>query len=562
MITIRGLIVDDIEDWIELVTGRLNREFGRLGWQIIWTATTDVDEGHRFISTASPPYDLVVADLLFVRKDIPDRQEARGLEIITEAKQRSALTFILAISIGDDSTPDLMAEATRRGAHHVVLRDLFSVMSKEHSPAAIAEEISTHLSHNGSVEICAITAEDQDPAVQGLLNQVGRATLAGLNRKVLEASGNSAQTAHVRFLTPGASGAAVCVVTSECVMTSEVSPKRVRHVLKLSRAGDLLAQEADRGQRAADLLPANFLVQYRPAQAVGPVNGWYALGAPLVERATTLRAWLATGPARGAIEDVLARLFVDGLGQIYADGDEVPGTPLTSYAFPHHRQRRILHALDELTEALSRPDGGNFAAGSDLVANLTAFVADNQLMGVSSRSIPRQTHVSWAHGDLHGGNVLVTDGGRPVPLLIDTAEFGQAHWASDPACLAVDLLMSSVDAGAESMFFTGFNTWRQLARQFGEGIPDLTAVNESAGTAAALAALSWLAINLSRFCAALRDEEAAATHRWEWHVALAAYLLRASYRTDIPPPKRAVALVAARDQLATAARSLPAGPRT
>ena len=551
MHTIRGLIVDDTQAWINVVVERLDREFGKFDWKIIWEQAENPDKGLRLISAFA--YDLVVADLLFFREDFPEQTEPRGLEVITEAKKCSAHTFILAISVGDDYYPDLLADARRRGAHHALLRNEFSINSKEHSPAAIADEISTHLVHNGTVEICKVTADEFDPAVQGLLRQVGSATLAALNRKILEANGNSARQAHVRFLTPGASGASVCVITSEIGESS-----RVRQVLKLSRAGDLLEKEAYRGQRAADLLPTHLLVPYRPIQPVGPVNGWYALGAPLVDRATTFRGWLATGPSVTDIGEVLEMLFIQGLGRTYAEATKVAASPLGSYVFEHYRQRRILHALDELIEALERPDGGNFANGtSDLVTELTAFVTENRLIRALRKSIPQYTYFSYAHGDLHGGNVLVTEGRRPLPLLIDTAEFGKAHWATDPACFAVDLLMSSVDAGAESMFFTGFDTWRQLALRFSNGLGDLTAMNSSNGTVAALAALSWLAVNLPRFCPELQDEKAAASHRWEWHVALAAYLLRASYRTDIPPPKRAVALVAAHDQLTTGASILP-----
>lgn len=133
-----------------------------------------------------------------------------------------------------------------------------------------------------------------------------------------------------------------------------------------------------------------------------------------------------------------------------------------------------------------------------------------------------------------------------------------AHWTADLAFLSVDLLMRSVDAGTESMLFTGFPTWRDLAARFGDGRSELTAQTETPTTLAALAALSWLATNLHRVTPAMRPIPAESQYRWEWHVALARSLLRSAYHADIPHAKHALALVAAHDQLASAASALVA----
>ena len=142
------------------------------------------------------------------------------------------------------------------------------------------------------------------------------------------------------------------------------------------------------------------------------------------------------------------------------------------------------------------------------------------------------------------------------PLLIDTSHCDIAHWATDLAWLAVDLLMRSVDAGTESMLFTGFSTWRTLAARFAAGQPDLTAVTTTPGTSAALAALSWIAANLNRVAPVMQSGLAQSHHHWEWHMALARNLLRCTYHTDIPHAKRALALVAAYDQLIAAVETI------
>jgi hypothetical protein len=50
-------------------------------------------------------------------------------------------------------------------------------------------------------------------------------------------------------------------------------------------------------------------------------------------------------------------------------------------------------------------------------------------------------------------------------------------------------------------------------------------------------------------------------YRWEWHAALARSLLRSTYHPDIPHAKRALAFVAAHDQLIAAAEAVSGNGR-
>jgi CheY-like chemotaxis protein len=546
---IRALMVDDDERLLDRTQARIDRE---IGWEIDWEIATDVEEGRRLI-TSSAPFDLVIADLMFPREDFPGQLEPRGLDLVREASRRSSHTFILAISIGPEHVHDLMERARQFGAHHVVRRIEFSTESSVHSPAAIAIQIQTHLLDNGTVSTCEVRADPRDPGIQGLLHQVGEATVARLYAKILESGGHQAERIDLRFLTPGASGASVCAVTAYLL-----EARRMSHILKLSQAKDQLVREAERGKRAAEVFPPNLLIQHRPEHTVGPVNGWYALGGPFIGRAITLRSWLQSAqPA--AVGDLMEELFLDGLGDVYADGQAEPVDPSDSFAFTPYRQQCILQVLDELTEALERDDGGGLGqeATAILVRDVQAFVTERRLPnGMPHRAISHETYTSYQHGDLHAGNVLVSTGLHDRPLLIDTSHCDPAHWATDLVCLAVDLLMRSVDAGTESMLFTGFRNWRKLAARFGAGQADLAAQTTTPATSAALAALSWLATNLNRVTPAMRPSFAQSTYRWEWHLALARSLLRCTYHADIPHAKRALAFVAAHDQLNAAAAAI------
>lgn len=540
---IRGLIVDDNPKNISSVSGRLSQYLSTNNWQVNWTRAEDADHAHALISEEEP-FDLVVLDLLFLRPDMDD-DEARGLELIDQAKEKSARSYIFAITTGDSKRRDLLSKARRFGAHKAILRMDFSMESEANSPRAVADAIRRHLLANGTVTEVTVHADRNDPAVQSLLFEVKDATLAQLHRRILETTGDAAKDIHVSFLSPGASGAAVCAVTAKVA-----SGRTVRHVVKLSRAGDALKTETQRALQARLSLPNRFVMPIQPDFPVGPVNGWHATGAPLDQEAVTLRTWLASGPPGDQVAELMELLFTECLGRMY-EGTMEPrqDSAVTLLEFPHYKQRLVLQAMDELAPTLTRPEGGALGNVQQVLADLNAFATEQRLPGILQRSLPHNTMVTQVHGDLHGGNVLVYRSKHPSPALIDFSEFGPAHWTADPARLAVDLLMRGVDAGAESMLFTRFATWRGLVDSLGQLSPANPASSDDAATNAALSGLSWLVRHLRQVCPALNGDADYAANAWEWHIALCTFLLRTTYHHEVPPPKRAMALVAAHDQL-------------
>nr|UYZ50065.1 putative two-component response transcriptional regulator [Streptomyces mirabilis] len=538
---IRGLIIDDEERNQRRSKARLRTHFAKIGWDVLWDSATEPDRGQELIRDADRPYDVVLVDLLFAREDLPDLPEPRGLELIAEAKERSPRTYIIAVSSGDDTRPDLFDQARRSGAHHVFRRYEFTQGSLDNSPAAVVRAVREHLLNNGTVSTIQVEADADDPAVQSIVDEVGAPTLSQLYSRVLEAEGAEMETMRLAHLTPGASGAVVCSVAA----VSPGSPV-LRHVLKASRDERALAHEAEQNARAAKVFPALLLIRQRPERPVGPVNGWYALGAPLPENASTLRAWLAAEPPRRDVQDVMFKLFREGLRTPHTENRE-SGVPLVELLrFPSLRRRLVLQALAEFSPALTRADGGGLSDVRELTRELRSFLEEGRPLGVPLSELTRPTVTTYAHGDLHGGNVLICLGRHPTPVLIDTSAFGRLNWAADAARFGVDLLMRSIDAGVESMFFTRFATWRALASHLGTRTPLVEP--DGHDTPAALAALSWLVTHLHSLCPDAGEPERA----WEWHVVLAEYLLRAACHTDVPPPKRALALVAAHDQLRSA----------
>src|SRR5208283_1992766 len=234
---IRALVVDDQPKMVESMRMRLGRE---IGWEVDWKTASNVDEGQSLMASSYEPFDLVIADLMFPREDFPDDLEPRGLDLIKAARRHSGQTFILAITTGQDHLHDLVDDAKHLGAHHVVRRNDFSTTSQVHSPAAIAAKIREHLLDNGTVRTCEVTTDPRDPGIQGLLNQVGEATVARLYAKILAANGHQTSHIELRFLTPGASGASICTASAQVDGIGRMS-----HFLKLSQSKELLTREAE-----------------------------------------------------------------------------------------------------------------------------------------------------------------------------------------------------------------------------------------------------------------------------------------------------------------------------
>lgn len=576
--SIQALLIDEDEENLTAVPERLRHPFAQLGWHVVWTAAKEPGRVRELFSAPGAAYDLIVVDLPAAARDGAGAAAAQpGLNLICDARERFPGAFILAISSGEALRPDVLDEARRCGAHRVLRRYEFSVEARESSPFAIATEIHNHLLDTGAVAPIAVTYDEFDPDIQTFVHAVGEPTLCRLYARILQAAGRTTRNMSLGYIATGYSGAAVCAVTAAL----DNSGVHTHHVLKVSLDKDALEREAQRSAEAWGMLRQSLLAKLAPPYPVGPVNGWYALASQLQGSAVTLRDWLGRGASDAAVEDVFAALFTDGLGGLYADTAQEIDSPADLLRTPYYRQRRVLHAVKQLAPVLTHPDGCRLPESmvEDLTERVTGFVAEGQIGASDGQSMAAgRTYGVFSHGHLHGTNVLVYEGRHPEPTVIDASRFAHAHWATDPARLAVDLLMHSVDPGAESMFFTGFERWREVAARLGRLEPLLDPPVEAApavssavsddlelperkptgdGTAAALAALNWLTGNLRAFCPGMSGEGEYRAHAWEWHTALARYLLRSSYSHEITVPKRTLAIVAAYDQLLAAEASLP-----
>jgi hypothetical protein len=567
----QALLIDGDPEGRAAVPGRIGPFLAELGWSPSWEIAAEPREARAIMSGPDRFFRLIVVDLLV-------GGPSDGLELVEEARECFPDAFILAVGPGSapgDPWPKLFADARYRGAHRVLRRHEFEAGAAGGGPRAIAAAVHDHLLEAGVFEPIAAVYDEDDPHVLALVHEVGESALVGLYLRVLESRGWTARRMRIRFLAPGSAGAAaivgrngpsgVAVYAVESEVHGAGLPTeglRVHHVLTVDRDRSALSDEAKRGVAAATLLRGSPLVRQEPGYPVGPVSGWYALVSRVHGQPRTLSRWLAAGPEAQRIEDLFEALFTDGLGGLYADTLDPGGSASALFWMPPHIQRRVASALDELGSVLSHPLGCALEDTARYIERLRAFVLQGRLGAgpeLSAHS-PRPSQPTFrvhGHGNLLVNNVIVSyDSRHPQPTVIDTRRFGPGHWAADPARLAVDLLMRCVDHGTQSAFFTGVPVWRTLARRMGLLEPLEDAVSEEAGTVAALRAISWLTHNLRGYCPAVAGELDFATHRWEWHAALAGELLRGAADPTLPVPKRALGVVAAFDQLIAAESAL------
>jgi hypothetical protein len=273
---------------------------------------------------------------------------------------------------------------------------------------------------------------------------------------------------------------------------------------------------------------------------------------------STLRQWAADPTVAATVPQVMDRLFLrGGLSTGYRDSMTSPDgeRPIRYLALPAFRRVLVRAAVEQLSPALSHPAGAAIEGPEAVIRVVEGFARDSRMGDVPASDTPYNLLLCIGHGDLHGGNILVS-ADHAMPVLVDLAEFGFHHWAGDVARLAVDLLLHGLDAGVESFFWRGFASWREVGRLLGELDPSIG--HARAENATVVAALRWLADHKYEVLPPLED----ARRRWEWHIALAEQLLRRTYARDLPPAKRTLSLVAAHDQILAAAAQVPRQDRT
>ncbi len=545
------LFVDDKQQNF-LIKQRLESAFEKLGCTAELTYEKDPDAAKTLLTAVPPRFDVLIADLLFrVMGDTGDKEvdEPRGVALIREVKAARLQIVIIGVTLQlTIDHPDLDRLAKEAGADLTLLRGDLMSESRYGGTDQLAREIFSLAVGKGLIEAGPELDRTDDPGVEMVIRDVEKAHLRLLLSELSPVPGVEPQSMSLKYVAPGASGARVLRADAK------MPDGTLRTLLvKLGRDGDALAREVTNARSVPGLYTINLVVRYLD-RGVVTRNGWAAIATEFAHDAVTLRKWLSDPASAPRVPSLFSRLFLNrGLAHEHRPlvGPASADPPISRLIMPPSRRSRVGAAVEDLACLLNHSQGVQIADSATTLKVIREYSRDGRINGVPASETPsRGLVLVKAHGDLHGGNILVYDEESPHPLIIDLASYDLHHWAYDLARLVADIVLRVLDSPAELHFWRRFDEWRRLARAAGN--LEVDTVDEPAN-AAAVAALNWIGTHRGE----LLPELTAPERWWEWHVALAEQLLRGTYQPHLPSPKRVLGMVAAYDQLIIARPKIP-----
>jgi len=543
MQSLRALYVEDTSDNYKFYSNYIKRLPTLAGLSLTIDHSDNVDDALELLKLSPLPYQLVIADLLFQQ---PGKVglAARGLEVI-RASVRLKTPLVVALTIGDTREfPNLERDSKDAGAH--VFR-FHSQLNIEGEWDRFGEELySALLDQNIVADNTHLLFDENDARLLYIVSEVGSTTLKRLYCELFPKA-ERPQEITASYVVPGLSGA--FVIHCEGRRRNDLNQN---HLLKLNKTRELLAREVRR--RPVGAYRGGLFVEYlTPEKGIPEHKGWFAIGAVFERGARTLREWLGTRPRRKAVENVMHQLFLDdGLASGYVlDLTEDSQGVGKALAMSLSRKARVLIAIKELGEyARSLSSNG---AWKDISSALNMFIRKERFQSLDFGELVESAVLCRCHRDLHAGNILIRATRSPTVVVIDTAEIDDAHWATDYVRLAVDIIMSVYDRGVESYKGDRMRLWLTICEAvlMWKDVPEESGVNQGA-----VMALQWMIANLQNVFRFVTAAEKAKWH-FEWCCAIAIESLRASYRIDLPPPKRILGLFAGYHALATAEKERP-----
>ncbi len=510
----------------------------KTGVELDITRRNSYQDADEEIQQNAANYDLLIADIL------EGDEEPLGLHLITTARELNEHIGIVALTIGKGKKGDLKNRAFKAGSDEYILKD--DLTEREISYDELGEILLKALRKHGKepfpTETMKFSYDERDYSLAAIVETIGSETIMVLVQKLLK---ESTKRIKASFISPGLSGAYVLRVDCEFDVTEGEVPKKKSLFLKVSRDWSLL--EAELGRRSEvsyypDRMFASFVgeeIVETGREVEGRQRGWYAIGYDFQHGAVTLIEWLVKRQlSNDDIEKAMSTLFLgdNGLQGVYDASveREIPPYSALSELITPWRKAKIAEAIDDFSEIIERKLA-HFGFEREI---LDDFLETKLIPNFDHKSVPKVSYHCRSHGDFHGRNILVSDSGWPY--LIDPANIGTLHWAADLARLIVDLIVSGLDSGPDSLLLDQMNDWVKICSsvlQF--DIKPIQVLDDSRKRITAT--IGWLVRNTANIHGHHFENE----KKWEFQLAMAIEFLRASYRQELFPPKRILGLLAA-----------------
>ncbi len=505
------------------------------------TRVQDPAQVRELFKDLSKTYSIFVCDILVQTSE--EQPQRLGIPLINLAKSQAKVPVVIGVSMGPKTATE--ADFTQRINESKV--DFFvSKQSLLDGRGREAIEKAMHLlDKHGLVAFQGQIEFDEEVGdadrMAGIISIVGEPTLLAIASRLAPGAYKSVVVSALR---PGLSGAHVL----RADFKSETEDLSARPVLiKISNTPEKLDEELDNYNefvRRERIFPDRLVVPFIRDEVL-QIGGWDAIGAHFSTHAKTLLNWITDNPSGPEdIENVFSELFFnDGLSTTYAARKEASPKTIPTALFEDQLSNfRILSIKAALTE-LSHLITKHACDSTSNLSELRTFLISKRIGAIDeSKLVRKKTLRVFSHRDLHAGNILIeTLPASNRPKVIDYANLGQAAWPIDISRLIVDLALSGLNGDEHGYEWNILTNWQVIVDLVvGERLPQ----SESAWTRTArhACAISWLQKNLFKICPVDDDSVSSA----EFMLALTIEFMRSSYRkTELPPPVRALALVAA-----------------
>lgn len=536
MTPLRALYVDDEEIDLRNFGSTLRTVWDRILPRVPLDLKTATFEEERELFDRGERFDLYLIDVIKMDKDSP---KPFGLGLIRDLR-----TATEAAIIGLSEDPEQVEAARASFAHEALSKAAVAWGKDEYVWKCLTTALNSAEINLASFQELDLRLDDPDDLrLVSAVETVGTNALAGLISGLIPEAVSRVELGYVR---PGLSGAVVLRCRCELELTS-TGPGARSVILKTMRDLRAIGSEHDRWQETT-LFPGHLFPKLVSAK-VSESDGWYGL-AVADANGVTLGEWLDADSSTERVETVLSQLWLDGLAKGYAlstgdlEMDLRPTEAIFASSVGVHRGARILLAARRL-EALAIRYG---EADKAIFERIRRFVRFERFGEVDKAAPARGVWRVRAHGDLHGGNVLVDDYGHV--MLLDPAHVDRAHWAADWARLIVDLLLSALSNRIDAYEWQLLSGWRRLVTSMVslEELKDADLLSPQA-----LTAINWMTRERAAVFANVGED---LPIDWEMQLAVAAELLRGTYRVEsLPPAIRVLALLAGADALKMAGAS-------
>lgn len=480
-------------------------------------------------------YQLCLVDLL-APSTFSSGKENIGESVIKEIRKKSNC-IIVAISIGNNiEFPELEKETVKEeGADYFVPRQY---LKKEEKYKLIYDFIIEKCLERNIIKDSIKLDHNQEPKINYIISEIGENNIKSLYKQVLP-RGIEIEGIKANYLTPGLSGAYVLQMNVD-----EKNKGTASHLLKINRDKKILLREINNRPILGRYSPKLFINYLQIDEDKCPYSdNWYAIGAEFASNTSTLRDWLNFNTNQSDVSFVLENVFFnEGMSIGYSNPRLVASTIPTDLNLSESRIARILISLEELKEVCLHKELGkdsNWEVKSD---KLRDFLINKNVFNIDKNLFPNELFICQCHGDFHARNILVNKNGKPFPTIIDTAEFGPFHWATDYVRLTIDFLLSSFDFGVSSHLWDRLPKWLTISKSFIE-LKEITYPQISRNSL--LIAINWMTRNLGKLFPFVSTERSLQEYKWELQLSMAIEFLRGAYRVDITVPKRVLALQSA-----------------